>query len=264
MTCVVKHVRWEGKCDMIDSYKNTERLRYNVKRDLESLYLRAKADSEEQRCVFIDECFSAILSSVAAVLISLSTLEPIKAVVVKVFKVFKKTPCESVIDLITLILCAILLVAVAFLANFIIVQIQRKFRQRKPEGEDNACYYKKFDDVTCNGIMVAIDYTKIYKKIEDKSEKTLYYLETLYHVNSAIGTMERLVERKEIQNKNNVVGVASYRVNNVCGIVENLITFLKSENKNIDLTGTEKENIKKCLAEYSNRLVEIVNHVNEI
>lgn len=265
MTYAVKSVLLEGKCDMIDSYKNIERLRYNIKRDLETLYQKVKADSENQRVMLIDECFSAILSSLSGVLISISVLDPFKSCISKVsLFVFKKEPPAVILSLLSIIVFVVVLFLASSILNAIVLRIKKFFRNKAPEGQDNTVYYKKFDDIACNGIMVSIDYKKLYESITNENEKTLYYLETLYHMKSAIEIMEGLLLNKQIQCPSNTEGVNGYRVNNVCNVVDELLHFLETENVNINLESFEKDDIKKCLQKQRLQLEQIRESVRRL
>lgn len=57
MICVQRIALLESGFKMIDSYKNIERLRYRINKDLLAIYDDIKKNNDEQRIMFIDECF---------------------------------------------------------------------------------------------------------------------------------------------------------------------------------------------------------------
>lgn len=64
MICVQRIALLESGFKMIDSYKNIERLRYRINKDLLAIYDDIKKNNDEQRIMFIDECFETVSSFV--------------------------------------------------------------------------------------------------------------------------------------------------------------------------------------------------------
>ena len=241
------NVLLERRFKMIDSYKNIERLRYRLNKDLLAIYDDIKKDSEEQRVMFVDECFSAVASSFAALFFTQSTFEPIREVLRQIYELWNgETAPEGFGGILTGILSAILLIFISVLINKILLDLKKRKRNKGPEGRDTTDYIKEFDNIACDSIFAAIEYKKLYFSTKDVNEKTLYYLETIHYLETAsIITKKLCSNSKNIKSSKNVHGVDIYRIHNLKSIMSIICKFLEDERLRISLDDEDRKELAK-------------------
>lgn len=244
---------------MIDSYKNIERLRYRLNKDLLAIYEDIKKDNTEQRVMFIDECFSAVASSFAALFFSQSTFEPMRKILRQIYELWKgETASEEFGAILTSVLSVVLLIFISVQINKLLLALKRRKRNKGPEGRDTIDYIKEFDNIACDSIFAAIEYKKLYFVTKDVNEKTLYYLETVHYLETAsIITKKLCFNQLNIKSSNNVLGVDIYRIHNLKSIMITICKFLKDENEKLALDFEDKKEIKKQLKSVEKEIMEI-------
>lgn len=256
MICVQMIALLESWFKMIDSYKNIERLRYRINKDLLAICDDIKKNNDEQRIMFIDECFSAFASSFASLFFSQVTFEPIKELLQILCKFFfKKTMPSLVITVITAVLCIIILIFVSVQINNILIYMKKRKRNKGPEGADTIDYVKEFDNIACDSVIVSIEYKEMYMSTHCEDEKTLYYLEIVHYLETASVIIEKLcADMRNIKSSKNVLGVDVYRVHNIKAVITDLCKFVEQERTNLALGGDDKNEIQKHLEIIKNRL----------
>lgn len=245
---------------MMDSYKNTERLRYRINQDLTEIVDNVEKRNIEQHNIFVDECFSAIASTLAALFLTQSTFEPLKNGFQKILLLFIDDKVASILSIIITVLLSLFIMIIASIGiNKALVTIKRRKQEKGAEGRDTKNYIKEFDNIACDSILVSLQYMTIFAELTNLNEQTLYYLEIMHYLEVACETTEKLCDdRKNIRSAGNIFGVYSYRVNNVLKIMNELIAFLKQEVNCIALTNDEKEQIKSQLGNIDIRIQRII------
>ena len=160
---------------MIDSYKNIERLRYRINKDILSIYHDIKKNRFEQNVQLIEEFFSAIVSSIAALFLTQETFSPLKMQLSHICLLLlgHQIPIFFV-DILALIICVIFLLLVAYSINIIINQIKKLRNKNKPEGTDTVDYVKEFDNIACDSILVSLEYRTAFYGTSSKNEQKLF------------------------------------------------------------------------------------------
>ena len=250
----------ESGFDMIDSYKNIERLRYRINKDLLAICADIKKGSEEQRIMYIDECFSAVASSIAALLFSQSTFEPLKDFLYFTYEFyFDRKPTALAISFITSVMCMAVLIYGSFCLNRLLIKWRRRKNNCGPEGIDTTDYVKEFDNIACDSVFVAIEYKDLYLSTKNIGEKTLYYLEAMHYLKTAGLITERLCANiKNIKSPKNVLGVDNYRIRNMKTVMSGLQSFMNQELNNLALDRNDKNDVQKNLKE----IKESIDRVN--
>lgn len=238
---------------MIDSYKNFERLRYRINKDIKLLIDKLEKNNEEQRNVYVDECFSAIASSIAAFFFTQSTFGTFRNVINEIWiKVIKRNISWTASTIITSVLCLIILILVSNRINAILHWAKRKRQNKGPEGKDNINYVKEFDNIACDSLIVSLEYKQMFLQAKEKNEKTLYYLEILHYVETACEIMEKLCkDSSNIRSTSNVFGVYTYRIHNAKKIMHDLKRFMEKEISGIKLAADDKAEIESQLKNLS-------------
>lgn len=251
MTCVQKSVHLESGFNMIDSYKNIERLRYRINKDLLAICADIKKSNEEQRILYIDECFSAVASSVAALFFSQSTFEPLKDFLQFAYELyFDKKPSALSISFIASFICMAVLIYGSFCLNRLLIKWKRKKNNRGPEGVDTTDYVKEFDNIACDSVFVSIEYKDLYLSTGNINEKTLYFLEAMHYLETASLITEKLCTNlKYIKSPQNVLGVDVYRIRNMKTVMSGLCSFMEREIKKLALGENDKNEVTKNLKE---------------
>lgn len=250
------NVLWESRFKMIDSYKNIERLRYRINKDILAIYADIKKNNEEQRIIFIEECFSAIVSSMVGLLLSKESFVPLKNILHVFFElVFSCTLPTYVSSFVALFLCILLLLLVAVGTNKILLFLKKKKRQSGMEGVDTTDYIKEFDNIACDSVFVSIEYKDRFLETKSLHEKTLYYLESVHYLETASTIITKLcADPQNIKSSKNVLGVDVYRVHNMKAVMKELCNFLEKERQILALSDVDKNEVQKHLKKINEQL----------
>lgn len=241
---------------MIDSYKNIERLRYRINKDIVSIYRDIKEYRSEQNLKLIDEHFAAIVSSMAALFLTQETFCPLKMQISRIcILIFGYQIPNYFVDTIALIIGVILLLIIAYIINICINQIKRLKKRKKPEGVDTIDYVKEFDNIACDSIFVSIEYRDAYYNTNDKNEQKLFLFEIIHCLESACEITKKLCgDKNNIKNSNNVVGVDVYRIHNIKDIMCDLYEFINTEMGKICIDELDMYVLEKKLNEIQRNL----------
>jgi hypothetical protein len=259
MTYVQKNAALGRGYSMIDSYKNVERLRYRIYKDLVSLSKDIRRDNEEQSIVFRDECFCALASAIAALSFSNATFDSLNDFIGCIFKgLFKKNAPEFLTSIITASIGIVMVLGIAIPLNKFLVWKKIKKRNRHPEGKDTTDYIKEFDNIACDSVIVALEYKELYYGTKDGKERTLYYLETLHYLDSGTVILDKLCSDSANIRKpeDNELGVDIFRIHNMKDVMTELYDFLEHERRgnNLVLSDDDKNGIRKNMEKICKRL----------
>lgn len=245
---------------MIDSYKNIERLRYRINKDLLMICADIKESTDEQRIMFFDECFSAVASSLAALFFTQATFESLKDFLQFLYhSIFQKSLSASVLSIIAAILSFTILLVISVQINKIMIGIKRRKRNRGPEGIDTIDYIKEFDNIACDSIIVSIEYKNMFGTTTNDDEKTLYFFESMHYLETASVITEKLCSNSNnIKSSKSVYGVDVYRVHNITAVMIDLWNFMFSQTMNLALDENDKNRVQAKLTEIKKRL----NNIN--
>lgn len=234
---------------MIDSYKNVERLRYRMNRDIVTLYSDIKKTNNEQRALFVEECFSAVASSIAALFLTQELFLPFKTYISQLGNsFFNKTIPEGILNIIALVISMALLIFVAVFINWIILKIKKGKEKREPEGIDTIDHIKEFDNIACDSVFVAIDYKNAFLGTNDDNVKTLLFFEIVHYLKTACDITKKLCENEgNIKSPSNITGVDLYRIHNIKDVMNDLYVFIASKEDDIYITPEDKDTLKKQL-----------------
>lgn len=241
---------------MIDSYKNIERLRYRINKDLLMICAKIKKNSDEQRIMFFDECFSAVASSLAALFFTQATFEPLKDFLQFLYHIiFQKSLSASVLGIITANLSFFILLVISVQINNILISMKRRKRNRGPEGIDTIDYIKEFDNIACDSIIVSIEYKDMFEATTNNDEKTLYFLESVHYLETAsVITAKLCSNSNNIKCSGNIYGVDVYRVHNITGVMAELWGSMFSQIMTLALDENDKNKVKEKMTEIEKRL----------
>lgn len=256
MIYVQKNALLESGFKMIDSYKNIERLRYRINKDLLALCADIKKNNEEQRIMFIDECFSVVASSIAGLFLTQTTFEPLKEFLqfISTF-LFEKSIPIFVISVISAVLCIIILLFVSLQINKILIAIKRWKSIKGPEGIDTTDYIKEFDNIACDSVIVSMEYKDMFFSTLDINEKTLYYLEAVHYLETASLITEKLcADVKNIKTSKNVWGVDVYRIHNMKAVMSEVWECLYDQITNLALDENDINAVKTNFSEIRDRV----------
>lgn len=249
---------------MIDSFKNIDRLRYKINKNLEDLCNKTIERIENQNVIFMNESFCAIASAMAAFFLGESILQPMNRGVAYIITRCLEITDDSLVfisNIISAIICSICLIFFAILLNKLLKIIVQKRKNNKPEGEDKINYAKEFDNVACDCIFVSLEYKELYVRCNDLNEKTLYFLEIMHYLQKATKIIEVLCKRKELYiiSRANVIGIEGYRVISVLNVMSDLRGFLWEEINAISIE--QDESIKNVLDELKVKLDRLTNDI---
>lgn len=227
MICVRMNVQLGRGFRLIDSYKNIERLRYRINKDLWSICSEVEKSNKEQMILFVDDCFSAITSSIAAFFFSQETYNILTILLEYVWeKIFKKSVSYLTIRIISIVLCVIILIICAISINRFLIFIRRIKKINTIEGIDTNDYVKEFDNIACDSVFVALEYKEVFQKAEESNEKILYFLEAVHYLETAVSITKKLIDnRNNIKTSTNAVGVDAYRIRNIKDVMKDLSFF---------------------------------------
>lgn len=246
---------------MIDSYKNIERLRYRINKDLQKLYEKIRQNTASQMEEYVKDSFSALIAGIAGLFITQRTFDSFKNFFIKCISKFIVDNCKlqnSIADFITILVSILVLCIVAFLLNKAIVAICKMRKHSKGEGPDPTDYVKEFDNIACDSILAAIEYKELYMDKKNGNEKNLYYIEIVHYLTVACEITARLMENpKNIRSDFNVYGVDGYRIHNIKEIMDELSTFLKAHIKTLSISLADKKEIDDQLKKIDTILQQI-------
>lgn len=256
MIYVLMNALWESRFKMIDSYKNIERLRYRINKDILAIYADIKKNNKEQRIIFIEECFSAIVSSMIGLFLSKESFAPLKNILHAFLKlVFCCTIPVYISSFLALFLCIILLFLAAVGTYKILLFLKKKKRESGIEGIDETDYVKEFDNIACDSVFVSIEYKDRFSETKNLHEKTLYYLESVHYLETASTIITKLCANPQnIKSSTNVLGVDVYRVHNMKAVMKELCEFLEKERQILALSDVDKNEVQKHLKKINEQL----------
>ncbi len=234
---------------MIDSYKNIERLRYRIKRDVENLYAEIKKSIYEQRINLVEDCFSAIVSSVVALFFSERIMPFLNDYLREIGKIiFKRMIPEAVIIIVSLLISIIVILLVANGLYFTLLSIRRKKKNSEPEGYNYVDYVKEFDNIACDSIFVSVEYKRTFLSTNDDNERAFLFFEIVHCLESAATITIKLCENpNNIKSSQNVIGVDIYRIHNLKAIMIGLYSFITNKFSEINISKSDKPALEKQL-----------------
>ena len=213
---------------MIDSFKNFERLRYRLSKDMREIASDNKENSDSLRGQIANTVFATIFS----------------AFITNVAFNNDETGYNVCMVLKMIGLFVVLYIISYTLYKFLYDRIKRKWEERMPYSIDSSMskkiqIQKDFDNIACDSILMARGYRNAFKELEEipenKTLKVFYYYEIMHYLDVACIKTKRLVEYKEscIRTIDKAIGVDIFRVVNIEKMMQELDVFLVEEFSNI-------------------------------
>lgn len=235
---------------MIDSFKNIERLRYRINSDLNEIKHSLDNKTEAEYEGILIQIPSAIMSAMVAGLITNSEMKCVKELFVQLLE--KVLPFQIINQILGYIFLYLICVIIYFLF-FTIVKNILKLYAKKAKGhrivnQTKINFQKEFDNIACDSIFVAYEYKNEYEseKIKSVNLKTFYFLEILHYVEKACFTTRDLCMYKDEYMKihGRLDGVDVYRVYNMVAMMQELLEYIESEYKKININKKYKYQIQ--------------------
>lgn len=247
---------WEGVLKVIDSYKNIERLRYRIHNDLVMLGEEIKNNTNEQNSIFIEECFSAIASTIAALFLAEGTFDPLKNLLLAIGKkILGHSIPEVVISIVAMVLCMLFLLLLSVQINKILLKLKKKKRVKRIEGHDTTDYVKEFDNIACDSIFVSLEYRYAYEDSDKPNEKILFFIEVVHYLETAVDKTVKLCENSNnLRTSQNVKGVDVFRVHSIKTVMLDLCVFLNQEINKISMESYDKAALQKRIEKINVRI----------
>ena len=251
---------------MIDTYKNTERLRYRLNKDILNLYDEIKKENDKRSVTFIDEFFSTIASSVSGLFASQEAFIPLRDSLRNLErKVLKYQFPEIIISAISIALCVLIFLIIYVLIYSGLKKFKNKNSVNKPEGKDYTDYIKEFDNIACDSIFVAIEYTEVFLSTVNQNEKEMYFFEAIHYLETAsILTKMLCQEKKNLKTSRNCMGVDIYRVRNINEVMRNLSKNLGENINDLNLIDYDKTSIENKINSINNSIDYISGRISEL
>lgn len=149
---------------MIDSYKNFERLRYRLSKDLGDIKESIDKNSSTWYEEMLTQMSSATISALIAGAITTSEFNSVKNYFVDFLK--KHIKKETLIIVlgwtISIIVFLLIYVLIFLFFKFLLKLIKRHNRNKKIYEQAKEDFQKKFDNIACDSIYVAIEYRTAY------------------------------------------------------------------------------------------------------
>ncbi len=231
---------------MINSFKNSERLRYRISNDIKELVTDSKSNSDNMKEELSNTIFATVFSAF-------------------VTEVAFNTVSDSIdwCSIIKMIAIFILLYIVSYgLYSFFHPRIIAFLKERKLNVVDKSMdamikIQKDFDNIACDSILVARNFKLEYQRLKDsenslediesnKNLKVFCYFEIMHYLMTACEKTKALVKNKEkcIKTLDESEGVDTFRIINILNIMQELDDFLDNNLEIIQDYNDQEEAIK--------------------